>query len=333
MVTKREYIEYLISTPANYTCSNLAKHLDDVSHDAVTDYLQRDKLTARHLWELVRHLINDSANASLIVDDSVQDKRYSRKIEMVKRQYSGNVQGLVRGIGVVNLVHSDSEDFYPLDYRVYAPEADGKTKNDHFREMILNAKHDKQIQAQTVLFDSWYAAWQNLKLIQRLEMVFVTTLKSNRLVSLSPATGYSHLQAIDWTDQQLQEGIIVKLKKVPFKVRLFKVVATNGDIDWIITNDLSSTMTTQVVQDADDLRWQVEQLHRELKQLTGTEKCECRKQRSQRNHLACCYHAWLSVKVKANELNKSLYAMKHDLLYEYLRAELRDPRIPAFQPT
>ncbi len=95
MVTKREYIEYLISTPANYTCSNLAKHLEDVSHDAVTDYLQRDKLTARHLWELVRHLINDSAGASLIVDDSVQDKRYSHKIEMVKRQYSGNVQGLV----------------------------------------------------------------------------------------------------------------------------------------------------------------------------------------------------------------------------------------------
>ena len=131
----------------------------------------------------------------------------------------------------------------------------------------------------------------------------------------------------------LKAGIIVKLKKVPFKVRLFKVVATNGDIDWIITNDFSSTMTTQVVQDADDLSWQIEQLHRELKQLTGTEKCECRQQRSQRNHLACCYHAWLSVKVKAKQLNKSLYAMKHDLLYDYLRAELRDPRIPAYQPT
>jgi hypothetical protein len=27
---------------------------------------------------------------------------------------------------------------------------------------------------------------------------------------------------------------MVKLKEVPFKVRLFKVVAANGDIDWVI---------------------------------------------------------------------------------------------------
>jgi hypothetical protein len=38
------------------------------------------------------------------------------------------------------------------------------------------------------------------------------------------------------------------------------------------------------------------------------------------------------LKVKADELGKTLYAIKYDLLYEFLRAELRDPRIPAFQP-
>jgi len=333
MITKRDYIEYLISTPINYTCSNLAIHLEDVSHDVVTDYLQNEKLTSRHIWELARHLINDSEDSSLIVDDSVQDKRYSQKIDMVKKQYSGNVHGLVRGIGIVNLVHSDGADYYPIDYRVYASDADGKTKNDHFREMVLNAKHDKEIQANTILFDSWYASWQNLKLIDRLEMRFVTTLKSNRLVSLSPDEGYIHLQDIEWTEERLQNGLVVKLKKVPFKVRLFKVVATNGDIDWVITNDLQSSMTTQVVQDVHKVRWHIEQLHRELKQLTGTEKCQCRKQRSQRNHFACCYHAWLSLKVKSKQLGTTLYALKQDLLYEYLRAELRDPHIPAYLPT
>lgn len=333
MITKRDYIEYLISTPMNYTCSNLATHLENVSHDVVTDYLQNEKLTSRHIWELARYLINDSEDSSLIVDDSVQDKRHSRKIDMVKKQYSGNVHGLVRGIGIVNLVHSDRADYYPIDYRVYAPNTDGKTKNDHFREMVLNAKHGKEIQANTILFDSWYASWQNLKFIHRLEMRFVTTLKSNRLVSLSPDEGYIHLQDIDWTEERLQNGLVVKLKKVPFKVRLFKVVATNGDIDWVITNDLQSSMTTQVVQDVDKVRWHIEQLHRELKQLTGTEKCQCRKQRSQRNHFACCYQAWLSLKVKSKQLGTTLYALKHGLLYEYLRAELRDPRIPAYLPT
>ena len=153
MITKLQYVEYLISTVANFTGTHLAEHLDGVSHDSVTDYLQSEHLTAHHLWELVSGLINDSDEAFLIGDDSVQDKRYSRFIELVKRQYSGAAHGVVRGIGVVNLVHSSGAagDFYPIDYRIYAPETDGKTKNELFRAMLVRALADKQIKAKTVL--------------------------------------------------------------------------------------------------------------------------------------------------------------------------------------
>lgn len=330
MVTKKEYIEYLISTPVNYTCTNLAKHLDDVSHDAVNDYLHRERLTARHLWEQVKPLLNDSQDACLIVDDSVQAKKHARKMELVKRQYSGNEGGVVQGIGVVNLVHTDGEDYYPIDFRIYAKEMDGKTKNDHFQTMLLNAKQEKAVQAQTVLFDSWYGSWENLKLVHTLGMVFFTTLKSNRMVSLSKADGYIHLDEMVWTPERVKHGVSIKLKKVPFRVQLFKVVAPNGDIDWIITNS-DASLHTDDVQDEDAKRWQVEQLHRELKQLTGIEKCQCRKQRAQRNHIACCYQAWLAIKLKAQSLDKTLYALVNDLWYEFLRAELRDPRIPALE--
>jgi hypothetical protein len=334
MITKRQYVEYLISTVANFTGTHLAEHLDGVSHDTVTDYLQSQHLTARHLWELVGGLINDSEHAFLIADDSVQDKRYSRFIELVRKQYSGAEHGLVRGIGVVNLVHSSGAagDFYPIDYRIYAPETDGKTKNDHFRDMLVRALADKRIQAKTVLFDCWYAGADNLKLTHRLGLIFFTTLKENRLVSLSKEEGYIHLDQIEWTPERLHNGVLVKLKEVPFKVRLFKLVATNGDIDWVISNCPDETLTAQVAQDANDVRWQVEELHRGIKQLTGSEKCQCRKARSQRNHVACCYQAWLSLKVKAKQTGKTLYQVKTDLLHHYLRAELRNPRVPAFQP-
>jgi hypothetical protein len=198
--------------------------------------------------------------------------------------------------------------------------------------MLMRAVTDKRIQAQTVLFDSWYASWRNLKLVHRLGLRFYTTLKSNRLISLSKEGGYIHLQDIEWSEKQMQHGIVVKLKKMPFKVRLFKVVAPNSDIAWIITNDLDATVTTQVAQEASEVRWQVEAFHRELKQLTGSEKCQCRTARSQRNHLACCYHAWISLKVHAMKLNKTLYQVHRELFSDYLRAELRKPTIPAFQP-
>ncbi len=85
--------------------------------------------------------------------------------------------------------------------------------------------------AKTVLFDSWYASVDNLKLIERHQRYFVTTLKSNRMVSLSPHTGYCHLEELAWSEAPLLAGQMVKLKELPFKVRLFKVVATNGDIE------------------------------------------------------------------------------------------------------
>ena len=71
-----------------------------------------------------------------------------------------------------------------------------------------------------MLLDSWYASLDNLKLIHRLELLFVTTLKRNRLVSLSKEAGYIHLQELEWTEERLQQGVLVKLKEVPFLVRL-----------------------------------------------------------------------------------------------------------------
>jgi hypothetical protein len=334
MITKQQYVEYLICTIGNYTSTNLADHLDGVSHDTITDYLRSEHLTGRSLWELVAGLIQDDPEGFLLVDDSVQDKRYSRFIELVKLQYSGAEHGLVRGIGVVNLVHSAGaeKDFYPIDYRIYVPEQDGKTKNEHFAEMVINAVFSKKIKAKRILFDSWYASADNLKLVDRLGLTFFTTLKSNRMVSLSKEGGWIHLDEMDWTKERLQNGRMVKLKEVPFKVRLFKVVATDGDIDWVITNCPDETLTTQAAQEANDVRWQIEELHRSLKQLTGIEKCQCRKGRSQRNHMACCYYAWLSLKVRAKAFGKTLYQVKDDLFSDYLRAELAAPRIHAFSP-
>jgi hypothetical protein len=332
MMTKSKYIEYLVSTPRNYTCTNLAAHSEGLSHDAVSDYLAREHLSARQLWEQVRGLIQDGPAGVLIVDDSVQNKRHSRAIELVRPQHSGAEHRLVDGIGVVSLVHRASlgaREFYPIDYRLYAPQADGKTKNDHFREMLLRAVADKGLQAKTLLFDSWYAGAQNLKLVQRLRRVFFTTLKANRLVSLSPEAGYLHLEQVDWTAERLQHGVVVKLKEVPFKVRLFKLVAPDGDIDWVVTNSPEEHLAAPAVQDAKNGRWPIEELQRDLKQLTGSEKCQCRQARSQRTHLACCYQAWLALKVKAKQLGKSLYALKNDLYGDWLRAELRCPTIPA----
>jgi SRSO17 transposase len=303
--------------------------MESVSHDAVSDYLAREKATARQIWELAKEIIKDDEGSYLIVDDSVQDKRYSRKIELVKNQYSGAEHGLVNGIGIVNLVHSDGIDYAPIDYRIYAPMQDRKTKNEHFRDMLIKAKSDKGIQASTVLFDSWYASVDNLKLIHRMGMTFITTLKENRLISLSKEGGYIHLGEIEWTEERKQYGVKIKLQEVPFHVQLFKLVAPDGNIDWVITN-CPEKISADLVQKENKVRWNIETMHRELKQLTGIEKCQARKARSQRNHISYSYQAWFAIKRKAKEVSTTVYMLRNNLFSEYLKTVLKQPIIPAY---
>ncbi|MBK8507135.1 MAG: transposase [Candidatus Competibacteraceae bacterium] len=332
MFTKKQYIENLISKPVNYTCTHLADHVDGMRHDAINDHLRRGKVTARAL-RLAEGLIENQPEAYFIVDDSVQKKPHVRIIELVKRQYSGNTHGVVKGIGVVNLVRSVDLDFYPIEFRLHAPSADRLTKNEHFRDLLRRAYQAKGIEADTILFDSWCGSAENLKFVHRLNTIFVTMVNENRLVSLQPGDGYFHLQQLEWSPQQLRFGRTVKLKEVPFNMQLFKMVAPNGDIDWMITNRSPGSIDTEVVQQENKWRLRSEQLYRELKQLTGIKKCQCRKQRAQRTHIACCHQAWFSLKVVSKKLKTTLYQVRNSLWSEYLRLQLSQPRISAYHPT
>ncbi|HGI8218043.1 TPA: IS701 family transposase, partial [Legionella pneumophila] len=65
----------------------------------------------------------------------------------------------------------------------------------------------------------------------------------------------------------------------------------------------------------------------EIKQLTGVEKCECRKQRIQRNHIACALLVWVKMKQIAYKTNETVYQIKKNLLRNYLIQELKSPSV------
>jgi len=79
----------------------------------------------------------------------------------------------------------------PVDYRVFDKDRDGKTKNDHFAEMLL-AAYQRGFNPELVCFDSWYASVENLKLVCSLGWHFLTRLKSNRQIRF----GAGKLQAV-----------------------------------------------------------------------------------------------------------------------------------------
>ncbi|MBM4425209.1 MAG: transposase, partial [Chloroflexi bacterium] len=209
------------------------------------------------------------------------------------------------------------------------PDGDGKTKLDHLQDMLLNCVHQKQLPFWAVLMDSWYATQDIMLTIEKCRKIYYCPLKDNRQVDESGGTQpYRRVDALDWTDAEQQHGKLIKIKGFPgnHKVKLFRVVLSTKRTDYVVTNDMAQD-TTQAVQEVCGFRWKVEQFHRETKQLTGLEGCQCRKARIVRNHIACAVLVWVRLKQVANETKQTVYRIKRGLLSDYLRQQLRSPAI------
>jgi hypothetical protein len=328
--TKLDYCQYLLSSQINYTLTNLADHLQTWSHDAINRYLKGEKLPPRLLFEQVEPMLEQDPAACLIFDDTVLDKSFGPSIEVARKQWSGNEKSVVRGIGVVSCVYVNpkTEKFWVIDYRIFDPQRDGKTKLDHVREMLGSARH-RGVSFETVLMDSWYATKDLMLLIERMEKRYYCPLKSNRQVDDSGGERpYRRVDELDWSEEASEKGKLVKIKGFPkkHKVKLFWVAVHSRRTERIVTNDLSRDCTHEA-QKARGLRWRIEEFHREAKQLTGIERCQCRTGRIQRNHVACALLVWSRLKDLAYQSGRTTYQIKHGLLHDYLVRQLKNPTI------
>jgi hypothetical protein len=69
-----------------------------------------------------------------------------------------------------------------IDYRIYDPDGDGKTKIDHLLEMLQGVVISKELAFRTVLMDTWYASKKVMQAIDKLGKIYYCPLKKNRLV-------------------------------------------------------------------------------------------------------------------------------------------------------
>jgi hypothetical protein len=208
--TKLDYCQYLLSSQINYTLTNMAEHLKSWSHDTINRYLIKgEKLVPRLLFEQVQPLLEPDPGAYLIFDDTVLEKSFGPSIEVTRKQWSGNEKSVIRGIGLVSCVYvnPETERFWVIDYRVFDPDADGKTKLDHVRDMLHSVSH-RAVPFETVLMDSWYATKDLMVLIEEMAKKYYCPLKSNRH-QVDDSGGehpYRRVDALEWSEQELERA-------------------------------------------------------------------------------------------------------------------------------
>jgi putative transposase len=315
------YIDFLVATPKACSGTEAARVQPDTpeapAHDAYTRLLHRLEPDPDTLWAESETQVRRD-DGVLVLDDSTLDKPYAKAIELVTRHWSGKHHAVVQGINLVSLLWTDGDRHIPCDYRVYDT-ADGRTKNDHFRDMIRTA-YARRFKPRCVSFDGWYSSLDNLKLIRDCGWVWLTRLKSNRLVNRNREGTRALADTVI-----AASGTEVWLPGFGL-VQVFGIATPDGGTTYWATNDLAMTDLTRT-QFA-EFSWAIEHYHRGIKQCTGIERCQCRKARAQRNHIGLALRAFLRFEIHCFARGVSWVEAKTDIIRDAVRAYLARPRFP-----
>lgn len=296
------YCTFLQVTAQRYSAFSLSEvSPEELSHDAVSRWLSDTTCQPKDIWEAARRDVLGTTGV-IIGDETVLDKSRSKKVELVHWQYSGDEHDIIRGIGMLNMLWKrDDGTVMPMDYRIYHPPEDGKTKNDQFREMLVRAK-ERGVTPEAVIADSWYSSLNNVKCIRDLGWIWVMGLRKNRSVNRKEKLENLVIP---------EEGLKVHLRGYGW-ITVYRFVAKNGRTDYIGTN--MDNPTREKVERFVRMRWSIEVYHRELKQTCGLERCQSRNGRAQRNHIGFSVLSWIR-KAKQRNLNQlSLYRQQWDVI-------------------
>ena len=318
-VCDEDYLNFLIATPR--VCSGTeAARTSPVgeappAHHAFTRLLHRREPDAETVWREAASQVQLTQGV-LVVDDSTLDKPYAKKLELVGRHWSGKHGEVVEGLNLITLLWPDGDRHVPVDYRLFDKTHDSLTKNDHFQARLRQA-FARGFRPRGVVFDSWYSSLENLKTIRGFGWRWLTRLKSKRQVN----PDRSGLRAVSLIETA-ERGCVGHLKGYGL-IRGFKIVATNGDVQWWASNDLSMTELERMRFAG--FAWTIENYPRGLKQFCGVERAHVRAARAQRNHIGMAWRAFLRVERHCYYSGISWFEAKTKIVREAVRAYLANP--------
>ena len=107
----------------------------------------------------------------------------------------------------------------------------------YYNDSAIRESKEGGFNPECVLFDSWYSGMDNLKIIWDLGWTWLTRLKMNRRVNADSCGLVPINQVAIGAD-----GLNLHLKGYGW-VKVFKIAAKNGSIEYWATNDLEMSLS------------------------------------------------------------------------------------------
>lgn len=350
------YTDFLLTQNGQATATALSRLVNGrESHDKITRFLNSIFFNSNDLWKYGKSTVkqhNKSKNGVLILDDTIEEKPYTKENDIVCWHYDHSKGKTVKGINIQTCMFENNGQSIPVGYEIikkteyYYDKKTGKTKrkaqetkNEKFRRLVYQAYKNK-VPFKYVLADSWYCSKENINFINSLGKKFVIAIESNRLISLNNQEGRKthHYLQLKKADLEANKSYSVNVKGVDYPLTLLKKVFKNGDGSvgtlYLISNDL--TLNGKAIYELYQRRWSIENYHRSIKQNASLAKSPCWKEKTQANHIFLALVAFCKLEILKSKVNLNHYEIRNQLLlmaniaaYEELRKLQKMAKSPA----
>jgi len=304
------YSDYLLSSFKLATATGMSGMLNNrYSHDQISRFLGKRQYSQKDYWQTIKPLVREieQEEGVIAVDDTIEEKPHTDESELVTWYYDHSQDRSVKGINLLNFVyHTHTLKNEPVSLPIafetvtkpdlYLDKKTKKwkrrsvvTKNELFRQRLHILVYINRVRFKYVLNDIWFSSKENMKWIKvTLNKEFVMALKGNRLVALNEDDKrQGHFVPLTELDLTAGQCCLVYLKGLDFPVLAAKQHFTNKDgstgVLHLVTSDTSLTYDnlTTIYQK----RWNVELIHKSLKQNAALERSPTKTITSQSNHI------------------------------------------------
>lgn len=335
------YTDYLLTTPAQATCTGLSTVLDgQISHDRFTRLLAGGTIDSKRLWKQAKPLVQEMVDSGdcvvLGVDDTIQAKPYSRENELNCWHYDHNKGRPVKGINLLSAVLTTDELSVPIGVEFIrkserqtqpgGPVRRGSrvTKNELFRRMLRVCWQNCWFDY--VAADSWFSGVENMDFIkQDVKREFVMAAKCNRLAATSEADKkagrWARIEALAGPDRPLR----VWLRGMDYPVLLLKQVFKNEDgsegVRYLVASDL--TLPAAKIIGIYQKRWKTEEYHKSIKHCSNLGRSPAHTPATQQAHCIAAIISYVKLEKLKLKNRSNHFALKSQIWVEATRQALQ----------
>lgn len=303
------YTDYLLVAPQQATATGLSAMVDDaVSHDKITRLLSSGQLDSKALWLSVKPMCHEirSNDGVLIFDDSIVEKAYTDRNEIVCWHYDHSKGRTVKGVNFMTAFYHSQDMSLPVAIEFIRKNRavinkkgqmiyrSGKGKNEIYRELLSQTHYN--IDFKYVLNDSWFSSAKNMDfVVNNCKGHFIMAIKENRKVAVSAENKrqgkYESIKLLELEGRTQ----VVYFKQLDFPVLITKQVFKNEDGStgalYLVSSDLnlSYAQVTTIYKK----RWKVEEYHNSIKHNAAMGKSPTQTLRTQTSHFVASAMAFV----------------------------------------